>query len=260
MPDLGAAGALLEALGFAPTPVSNHEVAGKPAGTANRCLMLEQGYIEILAPTLDTPNAARVRAQMARYDGVHLCSFGTPSADAEHARLQAHGFEPEQVVKLERKIEDGKRLRFNVVHVPPEKMPEGRVQHCEHVTPQFLWNEKALAHQNGVTALSAVYVVADDPEQTAARWARFAGLLPFPEHNGVCLNTARGRIFIATRDSLAAFLDNVPAAPAIAGYALAVKDADAFAARCTKSGLKVRKTRRHRCVALPPALGGCWLF
>ncbi len=260
VPDLAAAGALLETLGFVPTPVSNHEVAGKPAGTANRCLMLEQGYIEILAPTLDTPNAARVRAHMARYDGVHLCSFGTPSADAEHARLQAHGFEPEPVVRLERKIGDGKKVQFNVVYVPPERMPEGRVQHCEHVTPQFLWNEKALAHRNGVTGLAAAYIVADDPAETAARWARFAGLMPFPEHNGVSLKTRRGRIFIGTRDGLSSFLDNVPAAPAIAGYALTVKDPEVFANRCEKAGLKVRRTRTRHCVPLPPALGGTWLF
>jgi Glyoxalase-like domain len=260
VPDLAAAGALLEALGFVPTPVSNHEVSGKPAGTANRCLMFEQGYIEILAPTLDTLNAQRVRADMARYGGIHLCCFGTPAAEAEHLRLQAHGFAPDPIVRLERKLENDKQLRFNVIYVPPEKMPEGRVQYCEHLTPQFLWHEKALAHKNGVTGLAAAYVVADDPVETAARWARFAGLLPFPEHNGICLNTARGRIFIGTRDSLSGFLYNVPAAPAIAGYALAVKDAEAFAARCAKAGLKVRKTRRHHCVALPPALGGAWLF
>jgi len=47
--DLGAAGALLEQLGFAPTAVSNHQIEGKPSGTANRCLMLPEGYIEILA-------------------------------------------------------------------------------------------------------------------------------------------------------------------------------------------------------------------
>ena len=55
--------------------------------------MFEQGYIEILAPTLDTPNAQRVREHMARYGGVHLVCFGTPGAEAERARLAAHGFE-----------------------------------------------------------------------------------------------------------------------------------------------------------------------
>ena len=105
-----AAVALLEKLGFHSTPVSMHQVSGKPAGTSNRCVMLREGYLEILAPTLDTPNARRVRARMARYAGVHLVCYGTPSAEAEHARLAAHGFEPEPPVELRRRIEGGKEV------------------------------------------------------------------------------------------------------------------------------------------------------
>jgi hypothetical protein len=260
VPDLGAAGALLEKLGFAPTPVSNHEVAGKPAGTANRCLMLEQGYIEILAPTLDTPNAQRVRAHMARYGGLHLCCFGTPDAEAERSRLEAHGFAPEPVIRLERKIESEKKLGFNVVYVPAEKMPEGRVQYCEHLTPELLWTDKALAHTNGVVGLAATYVVADDPVETAGRWARFGGLLPHPEEDLIKLQTARGAIFIGSRKVLSSFIGNVPPAPAIAAIALELDDAKRFAERCEGAGLKTMRTARGYSVTLPPALGGTWLL
>jgi hypothetical protein len=38
--DLDAAAAVWEKLGFVVTPVSVHNVAGKPAGTSNRCVML----------------------------------------------------------------------------------------------------------------------------------------------------------------------------------------------------------------------------
>src|SRR5688572_33085671 len=64
VPDLDAAAAVWEKLGFCVTPVSHHNVSGKPAGTSNRCVMLEQGYLELLAPTMDTPHADRVRALM----------------------------------------------------------------------------------------------------------------------------------------------------------------------------------------------------
>jgi hypothetical protein len=260
VPDLGAAAALLESLGFRPTPVSNHEVAGQPAGTANRCLMLGQGYIEILAPTLATPNASRVRQHMARYSGVHLVCFGTPDAQAERARLLAHGFDPEPLLRLERSIEEEKRVRFNVVYVPPDKMPEGRVQYCEHLTPEHIWQPRDVEHENGATGLAAAYVVARDPVETAARWGRYAGLIPAPDDGMVRLDTARGKIFIATKQALSA-IERVPEAPAVAAIRLSVTDADAFAERCRKIGLSVRKTPRlGNCVALPPALGGAWLF
>ena len=136
VPDLDAAAAVWEKLGFAVTPISVHQVSGKPAGTSNRCVMLEEGYLELLAPTSDTPNAQRVRDRMKRFVGVHLACFGTPAAAAEHARLAAHGFEPDPVVNLERKLDTGESVRFSVVYVPPAKMPEGRVQYCEHLTPR----------------------------------------------------------------------------------------------------------------------------
>ena len=114
VPDLEKAAALLEGLGFAVTPLSAQVTQDGPAGTSNRCVMLASGYLEFLAPTLDTPNARRMRKSMRRYRGVHLVCFGTPAAEEEHARLVAHGFEPQPPVRLARKVEDGKTVRFSV--------------------------------------------------------------------------------------------------------------------------------------------------
>ena len=256
VPDLGAAAAVWEKLGLAVTPVSHHQVAGKPAGTSNRCVMLEEGYLELLAPSkgnaADTPHAQRVRERMKRFVGVHLACFGTPDAAAEQQRLAGHGFAPEPVVHLKRKIETGASVEFRVVYVPPDRMPEGRVQYCEHVTPEQVWREQFV----NAYRLRAVYVVADDPEEAAARWGRFGGLLPRLEDGFVRLDTLRGRVMIGTRKRIEALLGEAPAAPALAGYALACADPDAFAARCSKAGMKVEGRR----VRLPAALGGTWLL
>lgn len=254
VPDLAAAARLAESLGFAVTPESAHRAQGAPAGTSNRCIMLERGYIEILAPTLDTPNARRVRERMARYPGVHLACFGTPDAEAEHRRLAVHGFEPEPLVDLQRETQGG-TVRFRVVYVPPDKMPEARVQYVEHLSTEVIWNQASLAHSNGVTGLEALYVVAERPAETAARWALFSGLLPRPDGGLVRLDCARGRIFVGTRAHLTGVLGEAPAAPGLAGYALRCRDPEGFLARCRKAGLKVRK----QAVLLPPALGGAWI-
>lgn len=252
VPDLDAAAAVWEKLGFAVTPLSVHQVGGKPAGTSNRCVMLDEGYLELLAPTADTPNARRVRERMKLFVGVHLACFGTPTAEAEHQRLAAHGFEPDPLVRLERKIETGDTVRFAVVYVPPDKMPEGRVQYCEHLTPREVWREGFV----NPFALRAVYVVADEPEEAAARWGRFGGLLPRPEDGLVRLDTKRGRVVIGTRKRLAQLLGEAPPAPALAGYALGCADPEEFARRCSKAGLRVQ----GKAVRLPAALGGTWLL
>jgi hypothetical protein len=251
VPDLDAAAAVWEKLGFRVTPVSHHQVGGKPAGTSNRCVMLEEGYIEILAPTSDTPNAQRVRDRMKRFVGLHLACFGTPDAAAEHRRLADHGFAPEPMVHLEREVSWGK-VEFNVVYVPPARMPEGRVQYCEHRTPAQVWREGFV----NPLGLRAVYVVADEPEEVAARWGRFGGLLPRLEDGLVRLDTARGRVCIGSQKNIERLLGSAPAAPALAGYALSCSDPDALAARCSKAGMKVDARR----VSLPPALGGTWLL
>src|SRR2546430_14574428 len=76
--DLDAAAGLLEQLGFVVTAVSIQEVAGSRVG-ANRCVMLEQGYIEILTPTLPPD------------PGLRLPRFGTPHAPAAHRPLPPPG-------------------------------------------------------------------------------------------------------------------------------------------------------------------------
>src|SRR5918999_3541236 len=250
VPDLAAAAQLAESLGFVVTPESAHRAQGKPAGTSNRCIMLEEGYIEILAPTLDTPNAQRVRSRMALHDGVHLACFGTPDAEAEHRRLAAHGFDPEPLVDLERTVDSAARVRFRVVYVPPQAMPEGRVQYVEHLSPEVIWTPASLAHSNGVIGLSAVYVVADEPAEVAARWARFSGLIPTPEGALVRLDCTCGSVFFGRQADVAKILGAAPAAPGIAGYALSFRDPHAFLERCAALQLRIK----NDAVLLPPAL------
>ena len=255
VPDLGAASALLEELGFAVTPLSAQVTQDGPAGTSNRCVMLRDGYLEFLTPTADTQNAQRMRKSMRRYRGVHLVCFGTPAAAEEHARLVRNGFAPRPLVHLKRKVEDGMTVRFSVVRAAPARMPEGRVQYVQHLAPQAIWRARHLRHRNGVLGLSAAYVVATNPARAAARWARFMGGLPRREGKLISLPTDRGKVLIGTRAQLKSLLGSAPPSPGIAGYALACRDPKAFVRRCKQAGLKVN---RNLAVVLPPALGGAW--
>src|SRR6266850_3610606 len=253
--DLDAAARVCEQLGLRVTPTSVQKTPEGPVGASNRCVMLEEGYIELLSPTRDTPAAGRMRALMRRYDGVHLLCYGTPDAEGEHRRLQAHGFEPQPLVDLQRAV-DGGTARFKVVRLPPEKMPEGRIQYVQQLTPEHLWR----AADVNPLRLDEVFVVGSDPIATAARWARFAGLLPRPEGDGVRLETARGSIFIGTRETVARLLGEAPPAPAIAGYSLRCSHPQTLAARCTDAGISVHKSGARYAAKLPATLGGVLVF
>jgi hypothetical protein len=246
--DLDAAAQVFESLGFRVTPVSVQRTPEGPVGASNRCVMLEEGYIELLSPTHDTPAANRMRALMARYPGVHLACFGTPDAEQEHQRLAAHGFAPQPLVNLERKTPEG-TVRFKVVRTAPEAMPEGRIQFVEQMTPEVIWREADV----NPFGLAEVFVAADDVAETAARWAEFAGLLPRRVFQTVRLDTERGAVTVGPP----------PAgmrAPALVGYSLKCRHPQAFAARCSLQGLELRRMGGRYAAALPPAVGGTLVF
>lgn len=270
VPDMGAAERALEALGFVLTPFSpqmnkNEKGETVPAGTANRCVMLERGYFEILTPIADTPLANQLRAAIARHAGQHLIAFGTPTAEEEHARLERNGFSPLPLVNLQREVDVSgeKRLtRFSVVRVAPETMPEGRVQFCQHHTPECMWQPRYVRQPNGVTGLLASFVVADEPEEVAARFAHFTALLPKAIRGFVQLTTGRGHVFIGSSTACKVlFGDEPPAAPAMVGYALECNDAPALRTRLLAMGCSVTEPSPDLFAAtLPPAIGGAWLF
>jgi NADPH-dependent ferric siderophore reductase len=106
-----------------------------------------------------------------------------------------------------------------------------------------------------------VFAVADRTKQVAARWARFAALLPQRAGRFVHLQTARGHVMIGTRGDWRALLGDSPAAPALCGYALECSDPETLVSRCRKLGLKPRRLRDNLYAAtLPRALGGAWIF
>ena len=162
VPHIDAASDALERLGFCLTPFSaqSHrlEPGGPvvPAGTGNRCVMLERGYLEFLTPIGDTSVATQLRIGIKRYVGVHSIIFGTSAPDDDYARLEKAGFAPLPPIALQREIATARDMqiaRFTVVRTSPGTMAEGRIQFCQHHTPQWVWQERWVAHPNLAVAL-----------------------------------------------------------------------------------------------------------
>ena len=269
--DIDGASGALERLGFTLTPFSaqSHrlEPGGPlvPAGSGNRCIMLERGYLEMLTPTGDTPIAAQLRSAMERYVGVHLIAFGTAAPESDHARLREAGFDPPAPVALQRSIdtENGSgTARFTVIRVPPDTMTEGRIQYCQQHTPELVWQRRWTTHCNGAKALTRVIVCVPDPRETALRYSRFAGLLA--EQNGGVwkLATARGEIVFFDPAHLdETFRVRAPALPWIAGYSLETHELASTKACIESAGIGSELLDDGAlCVRLHDALGGIVLF
>ena len=78
-----------------------------PMGSANRLVMLEGGYLEILTPVagVDTPLSRHMAGCIARNPGVHLIAFTVADAERDAGRVAAAGFDLQPTVHLRRTIE-----------------------------------------------------------------------------------------------------------------------------------------------------------
>ncbi|MEM7025232.1 MAG: VOC family protein [Pseudomonadota bacterium] len=232
LPSMARGSDAMERLGFALTPYTpQHRTADSgelvPTGTANRLAMLERGYIELLTPIGDTPLADQMRLAVDRYSGLHLIAFGTSDAEGIHGRLEQSGFTPLPMVRQRRHVptDQGEQLaRFSVVRVPPERMPEGRMQFCRHHTPELVWQTERLHHPNGAHSLTDVVMCVDNLDETANRYGLFLST-GVEEHSGVrVLSLGRGRLHLFGPDALASLSLPCPTRPFIACIVLTSND------------------------------------
>lgn len=271
VPHIDAASAALEQAGFTLTPFSaqSHrlEPGGPlvPAGSGNRCVMLQEGYLEFLTPTADTAIANQLRSAIQRHTGLHLIALGTVAPEADHARLEKNGFAPLPPVALQREIDTGQSsetARFTVVRVPPGTMAEGRIQFCQQHTPQWLWQTRWTTHANHAHGLAAVILCVADPQEAAQRYARYTGLLAQVGPEQWRIDTQRGALLFVSPETLQRALGlTAPSLPWIAGYVLGSDDLGATRRFLAASPCKVRDIdTTHLLLEWPSSVGGCVIF
>jgi hypothetical protein len=189
--DLAGLAAQYERLGFTVTPLARHA----DGRIGNHCVMLRNGYIELLAVIDPNARSATLERFLARYAGVHILAFSIADPQAELARLQHAGIAGPTVTRFERSVDDATpgMARFDLLQLPDQ--PEGRFNLVHHLTPELLWQERFLHHPNNAVSLDAVELAVPEPMATASRLSRLLGapVVPNPVH-GFTLELTRGRL------------------------------------------------------------------
>jgi hypothetical protein len=271
--DMHAASALLERLGFLATPYAEHthaagaDDAPVPAGSANQCVMLEAGYLELLTPIGDTAIAREVRAALSRYTGLHLTALCVADAAAHRERLVSAGFAQRPSVSLAREstLAGGGActLRFTVVRPEVGCLPEGRVQFLTHHTPDELWQPRWLNHPNTARALTDMLFCVEDPREASRRYQRYLGRTAEPVHGGYVVALERGRLTLLAAERVAALLPgiDIPCVPFMAAYAIDCRSLGSARAVLRASGIDFID-HAHQGLTVPalPALGGTIAF
>jgi hypothetical protein len=232
--DLAAAAAEWQRLGFALTPLARH---APPAGTANRCAMLRDGYIELIAVVDPERPSATLQRFLARYAGIHILSLAISDEQAALDRLTRAGFTTEIATSARPanpRRPNGPQARFARL---PLTDAEPRLQLLRHLTPELVWQKRFLRHPNNAVALDAVVMVDDPPAVLAARLSRAAGVAVVPDPaGGYALPLARGQARILPPVALENVFPGVtiPSLPFVAGIIVRTGDGNASVSRLLK--------------------------
>lgn len=276
VPDMAAAQRDLDRLGFTQTPhaVHRHHIDGEtgpaPSGTANRCVMLREGYMEIVEITdPSTPLGERGQHRIDRYVGPHGLAFAITDPEAAQGRLTLHGFHPTPLVHLSRPIElpNGTTsvAEFTVCRVREDDMPEAQAQFVSHHSEDAVWQDRWINQGNRISALRDVVIVVEDIDEAAARYCWFLdkGGPKRISGGGWRIPLDRGGVVICDLAGLENLLPGVspPSLPYVAGYGVLSDDIAA-----TRSFLKARDFQLDTLgngvmrLDLPPSVAGSLLI
>ena len=263
--DLDSLAAAYERLGFTLTPRARHSGRRKPDGpvepfgTANRCIMLRQGYLELIAIVDPNCYSNGLERFLARHPGLHIIALSIGDEQENLRRLRQAGIDIPGVAWLERPVADaapnGLRARF--ARLPLPDAPEGRIQLIRHLTPEAIWQPRFLDHANHAVALEEVVLAVENPAESAARFSLLAGRSALADADGgFALNFEHSRLRLLPAEALHAELPEVKigSLPLIAAITLRTDDG-ASAIRRLAQGIAHREAPGGLVIA-PEAAGG----
>lgn len=186
-PEMGVIAARYEAMGFTLTPYSEHMGAWKPGqpvgplGSGNRCVMFANNYLEILAGESADRQSPRMTAFLNHHQGAHIICFGSEDLPSVEKRLAANHVKTSGIIPLQRDVdtpEGIKTARFERIQFSIDDTPEGYIQAAKHLTPDYIYQPRYIAHPNGCTELAHVILLVTDMPKYMQRYAVYTGQQP----------------------------------------------------------------------------------
>jgi catechol 2,3-dioxygenase-like lactoylglutathione lyase family enzyme len=259
--DLDAAAAHFRALGFTLTDKSWHVAPRIPGGalertgTGNHCVMLEQGYVELIAVT-DPAYQGRLRQDLARYEGLHLVSFGSDDAAATaalFARTTGVATAPRRLARPIAERGVARTLSFDIVDLPDDVAGFGHFFAIQHLTRDLLWQPHLLRHDNGTTALLGAVACTADPAGWLQRLAKAIGTAP----DGDAIALRHGTLIALDPAALARRFPGMtpPALPSLVALTLGCADLGLLRAAWQGNGVTFHEAPERLWIAASAAHG-----
>lgn len=253
--DLDAAAAGWARLGFTLTPQGRHI----GAGTANRCVMFFNDYIELLA-LADRAETSPLATHLARIgEGGFGVAFATEDADRTEAAWRGVG-ETVTRRRLERPVgAEGDIARFDNVHLREGALAGLSGFAIRHETSALIRPAHTLDHANSAIALRSLLIRVEDPEETAHTVSRLFGIGAIARADAVlALHLGRSVLLFASPDDVAALVpDAEPGSGApIVAASVVVRSLDAARAALDAGDVDYEAARDQLRLAPADVSGG----
>ena len=269
--DLTESGGRLERLGFQVSQINvqtNDDGTGQlvPSGTSNRLARLRRGYLELLAPTHDTPLGDQARTALARYAGIHLIALSHDDIPTQRVRLSGLGFAMQDVVHLRRHdvtLPGAPEVAWSVLRPKPGVMAEGRIQFTKSHNPEHVWRPELTRHANAADGIGDLLLCVADRSEAAARFGRYTGRAMIEESERTIVVLERGRLVFVEPSPAQRMLPGFqhPALPFIAGQAVRSADIASTRSVLEANGVSPQFADAELvCVGPADALGATMLF
>lgn len=259
--DLEAAAVRMRRLGFAVTPRGRHI----GWGTANRCVMFEQDYLELLGivdPTVFC-NGLDLRLSQ-RGEGLFGLAFAADDTAAAHDRLAARGIamrEP-RILRRALALPDGEVMaEFSLLHpVDAAALPAVNGFFTQHLTPHLLRRPEWVTHPNSARAVTSVTIAVEEPKAIAEAYEKiFARTAVVLTDETVSVHVGRHvLLFVRPDDALSLYPDlgELPFWPALVAMNLKVVDLDAARIALEAGDISYRALHGKTLRIAPAVAGG----
>lgn len=210
--DLDAAATFYRKLGFTVGARNRH-----PWGTHNHIVQLPGFFVELL--TLVEPDklgddgfstlfAGYARDFAARHDGLALLILESADAMADRTAYGAANIAASDTMRFEREGQrpDGAPVKvgFSLSFAADPLSPDIHFATCQQHFPENFWNPAFQRHDNGVSAISGVVLVAERPENHLDFLVAFSGGRVEPAgEGGYSIDLPRGAIDVMTPSAYA---------------------------------------------------------
>lgn len=265
--DLDAAGELYAQMGFRVGVRNRH-----PWGTENRIVQFPGAFLELITigdSGAIPPHAHRrfsfggfVRDQLARAEGLSMLVLESRDAKADAQAFEAAGIGDYEPFFFERQARspDGNEVRvaFSLAFARNALAPACGFFVCQQHEPQNFWNPAFQQHPNGVQALAAAVMVAENPTDHHVFLSAFTGERSLKSNSlGISATLPRGRVDILTPHAAYQLfgVEEGRNDPHFVGFAVAVKDLDALRGDLDAAGVEWRQIGSRIVVPASNAMG-----